>query len=121
MFSHLQIDRPRKLVGFFNEPVIFHCHHYNLFLQQTIEDPDWIDGVSILQISAQEIFYSLLKNAFVTLGIETAAERLATAARMFSFLGFGQLNFEVTEGGGIGQLPLCHGLAREVWRAGEPH
>ncbi|MEN9231195.1 MAG: hypothetical protein Q6L68_09840 [Thermostichus sp. DG02_5_bins_236] len=108
MFSHLQIDRPRKLVGFFNEPVIFHCHHYNLFLQQTIEDPDWIDGVSILQISAQEIFYSLLKNAFVTLGIETAAERLATAARMFSFLGFGQLNFEVTEGGGEVELANSH-------------
>lgn len=99
MFEHLRIDRPRKLVAFFDEPVIFHCHHYNLFLQQTIEDPDWIDGVSILQTSAQEIFYSLLANAFNTLGVQTPAERLATAAQIFSFLGFGRLNFEVTEEG----------------------
>ncbi|MDR7921275.1 hypothetical protein RHK62_03620 [Thermosynechococcus sp. HY213] len=113
MFEHLRIDRPRKLVAFFDEPVIFHCHHYNLFLQQTIEDPDWIDGVSILQTSAQEIFYSLLANAFNTLGVQTPAERLATAAQIFSFLGFGHLNFEVTEEGG--EVELTHSHYAEGW------
>ena len=69
MLEHLHLDRDRKLISLFGEPVIFHCHHYNLFLQQTIENPDWIDGVGILRTAAQEIFYSLLYGAFKALGV----------------------------------------------------
>ena len=84
MLEHLHLDRNRKLISLFGEPVIFHCHHYNLFLQQTIEDPDWIDGVGILRTAAQEIFYSLLYGAFKALGIQETQERLAVAAQIFS-------------------------------------
>lgn len=93
MLEHLRLDRERKLISLFGEPVIFHCHHYNLFLQQTIEDPDWIDGVSILRKAAQEIFYSLLQGAFKTLGVQQAAERLAVASQVFSFLGLGRMRW----------------------------
>ncbi|MFS8880273.1 hypothetical protein NW853_06250, partial [Synechococcus sp. H55.11] len=91
MLEHLRLDRARKLFSLFGEPVIFHCHHYNLFLQQTIEDPNWIDGVSILRTAAQEIFYSLLQGAFKTLGVHQATERLAVACQLFGFLGLGRL------------------------------
>ncbi len=108
MLEHLRLDRERKLISLFGEPVIFHCHHYNLFLQQTIEDPDWIDGVSILRKAAQEIFYSLLQGAFKTLGVQQAAERLAVASQVFSFLGLGRLELQASPSGGEAQLIHSH-------------
>jgi hypothetical protein len=113
MLEHLHLDRDRKLISLFGEPVIFHCHHYNLFLQQTIEDPDWIDGVGILRTAAQEIFYSLLYGAFKALGIQETQERLAVAAQIFSFLGFGRLAFEATPAGG--EVQLTHSHYAEGW------
>lgn len=108
MLEHLRLDRARKLLSLFGEPVIFHCHHYNLFLQQTIEDPNWIDGVSILRTAAQEIFYSLLQGAFKTLGVQQAAERLAVACQLFGFLGLGRLELQASPSGGEAQLTHSH-------------
>lgn len=108
MLEHLQLDRPRKLVAFFGEPVIFHCHHYNLFLQQTIEDPEWMDGVGILQTSAQEIFYSLLQRAYQQLGATTPQSRFQIASAIFSFLGFGRLTLAGNAQGGEAELSHSH-------------
>ncbi|MCS7030327.1 MAG: hypothetical protein NZL92_02180 [Gloeomargarita sp. SKYG116] len=113
MLDCLVVDRPRKLVGLFGEPVIFHCHHYNLFLQQTIEDPDWIDGVGILRQSAQEIFFSLLQGAFQQLEVLRESERWRLARQLFSFLGFGQLEGDISPQGG--ELELRHSHYAEGW------
>ncbi|MEN9216247.1 MAG: hypothetical protein Q6K90_02850 [Gloeomargarita sp. HHBFW_bins_162] len=113
MLEHLVVDRPRKLVGLFGEPVIFHCHHYNLFLQQTIEDPNWIDGVGILRTSAQEVFFSLLQGAFNQLEVVREQERWQVARQLFQFLGFGQLEGEVTPQGA--EVRLQHSHYAEGW------
>ncbi|MEN9223772.1 MAG: hypothetical protein Q6M04_15155, partial [Thermostichus sp. BF3_bins_97] len=113
MLEHLQVDRPRKLVSFWGEPVIFHCHHYNLFLQQTIEDPDWIDGISILRTSAQEIFYSLLQEALAQRGTRDPQACFQVAAEIFAFLGFGRLEITGTAEGG--EVKLYHSHYAEGW------
>ncbi|MEN9226093.1 MAG: hypothetical protein Q6L60_04735 [Thermostichus sp. HHBFW_bins_43] len=113
MLEHLQVDRPRKLVSFWGEPVIFHCHHYNLFLQQTIEDPDWIDGISILRTSAQEIFYSLLHEALTQHRTRDPQVGFQVAAEIFAFLGFGRLEITGTDQGGT--VKLYHSHYAEGW------
>jgi hypothetical protein len=37
-----------------DEPLIFHCHHYNLFLQNTIEDGGAFYNAEKLQVQAAE-------------------------------------------------------------------
>ncbi|MEO0306688.1 MAG: 4-vinyl reductase [Gloeomargarita sp. GMQP_bins_120] len=113
MLEQLIVDRSRKLVGLFGEPVIFHCHHYNLFLQQTIEDPAWIDGVTILRQSAQEIFFSLLQGAFGKLGVTQAAQRWQVARQLFSFLGFGQIDGDISPQGA--DIELRHSHYAQGW------
>ena len=43
-----------------NEPMIFHCHHYNCFLQKSIESAGaYLNIQPILIDSAQEVAYSI--------------------------------------------------------------
>ncbi|MGY2753510.1 hypothetical protein ACVW0Q_001813 [Thermostichus sp. MS-CIW-21] len=37
MLEHLRLDRERKLISLFGEPVIFHCHHYSLLRAQGVQ------------------------------------------------------------------------------------
>ncbi|MFQ5452816.1 MAG: hypothetical protein ACE5D6_01350, partial [Candidatus Zixiibacteriota bacterium] len=42
----LDIEHRRCIVG--DEPMIFHCHHYNTFLQRSIEYAEYIDSKQFL-------------------------------------------------------------------------
>ncbi len=102
------IDKERKLMSLYGEPVIFHCHHYNLFLQQTILDPPFINGIGILQDSSQEINFSQLRAAFIHHNAETVEEKFAIASELFKYQGFGIISFSGNEDGGTANLLSSH-------------
>lgn len=84
-----------------NEPMIFHCHHYNCFLQSSIENTkEYIDVYPILINSAQEVVFNQMRNFFEGKDL-SFREKLNVAATHHKLNGFGTLNFDsITEEGG---------------------
>lgn len=72
------------------EPLVFHCHHYNLALQRLIEDCLGVDDATSLFVrAAEEVAYPFLeRHAEGTLG---HAARLELAVALHAELGFGKL------------------------------
>ena len=79
------------------EPVVFHCNHYNRFLQLVIEDCHYIQRDPILVQSAAEVSFRQLRSAFSEHPDWTPKERLHHAETLYRFCGFGDLP--------LGQLP----------------
>ena len=73
------------------EPMIFHCHHYNTVLQATLEDTrDYIDIYPILVDSAQEIVYSQLTAYFAEANLTDFTDRKGAVEDFFAFCGYGK-------------------------------
>ncbi len=85
-------------VEFFGEPVVLHCHHFNLFLDQTVEDPPYIPGRRILFQNAYEASWCLLSRVQDTLGIPTPEARLQAFLDLFRFLGQGNITLRERKG-----------------------
>ncbi|GIV43159.1 MAG: hypothetical protein KatS3mg035_0282 [Bacteroidia bacterium] len=88
-----------------DEPLVFHCHHYNLFLQNTIEDAEaFVDVQKLLTQSAEYVVFHQCKNlsAQGKLSIEDLV-------RIFSSFGFGKLSIQtMNENGGLITSPYDH-------------
>ena len=74
-----------------HEPVVFHCNHYNRFLQLAIEDCHYIDYRPILIDAATEVSFRQLQHVFRENPQWTIRERLAFAEANYRFCGFGDL------------------------------
>ena len=101
--TNIQIDfSPEKgVASVYGQSMLFHCNHYNRFLQQTIEDPAYIDSEKILLQAAAETVYLQFSELFKKRRALSFQEKLNLAARMFQFAGFGILDFsKVSEKGG---------------------
>lgn len=84
-----------------SQPHIFHCNHYNAFLQRTILDPDYIDCRPLLRDAATAAAYSQLITLMQRREAAGFFERLELAAMLFQHCGFGVLDFStVTDQGG---------------------
>lgn len=89
----------RCIVG--GEPMLFHCHHYNTFLQRSIEDAEYLDSRPFLIGAAAEASYHQLRSYFETYGIKNADDRKAVATELHKWAGFGTLDLRsLTEKGG---------------------
>lgn len=91
-------------------PVVYHCHHFNLFLDQTIDDALGEAGGQLKRLAgrraAAEFLPALMKDAV------TPVERLEIAKAVFANMGHGKLHFDVTaEGGEAHSSTLHYGLA----------
>ncbi|MCS7028690.1 MAG: 4-vinyl reductase [Bacteroidia bacterium] len=85
-----------------NEPMIFHCHHYNLFLQNSIKDAgEFFDTDTLLTQAAEYVAYHQFLELFGPKNEKNAS--LSTLLDAFSLFGFGKLNVEIinTEGGKV--------------------
>jgi hypothetical protein len=93
-------DRNNYVLG--KEPMIFHCHHYNVFLQMSIEETqEYIDARSILTYSAQEVAFSQFEVLFngQDMSIE---EKKGLVERIYKTNGFGLIDLSsCTEEGGV--------------------
>ena len=104
------------------EPVIFHCHHFNLYLQQTILDArNFVRTPDILRKVAESVVYSSLSS----IGGKDEKGRKELAESVFRQNGFGLLDLsQVGEKGGTAYLPQSHFargyLLREGEKADEP-
>jgi hypothetical protein len=85
--AELDTDHRRCIVG--GEPMVFHCHHYNTFLQRSIQDAEYIDSVPFLVGAAAEVSFAQLSQLFGEEGIETPERRTEVAADLFQWAGFG--------------------------------
>jgi hypothetical protein len=90
-------------------PYVYHCHHYNLFHDQTIDDALGEDeGARVRTAAAHNAFRDLLSGVFTKSGATTPVERLGLAQELFSWMGQGRMSLEVTASGGRARSPSLH-------------
>lgn len=82
-------------------PTLFHCHHFNLFLDQTIDDALGAEaGPALRRKAAHEAAYELLSAACGAVGASTPIERITIAQGVFKAMGHGTLDLQLEGGGG---------------------
>lgn len=82
-------------------PAVYHCHHFNLFLDQTIDDALGTErGTELRFRAAREAAGELLRALAEVKGAVTRAERLALAHEVFAMMGHGRLAIDATPTGG---------------------
>ncbi|MEZ4372161.1 MAG: hypothetical protein R3B07_15110 [Polyangiaceae bacterium] len=96
---HYLPEQDLMLLG--KTPVVYHCQHFNLFLDQTIDDAlGPTDGAELRLRAAHEAAYPLIKSVCAAFGASTPAERAHIAERLFSVMGHGTLQADATATGG---------------------
>jgi predicted hydrocarbon binding protein len=87
----------RRVVG--GEPMIRHCHHYNVFLQRSIQDAEYIDSAPILVGAAAEVVFAQLTELLSR--TPDIAARKATVEALYRACGLGLIDLSaLTERGG---------------------
>ena len=82
----------QDLTALAGTPFVYHCHHFNLFHDQTVEDALGDDeAFRVRSQAAQDNAYQLLSGLVAATGAATPAERLELAAATFSWMGQGRL------------------------------
>ncbi|HEY0190388.1 MAG TPA: hypothetical protein VGC42_04650 [Kofleriaceae bacterium] len=90
-------------------PYVFHCHHYNLFHDQTVDDALGEDeGARVRTTAAHNAFRELLGAVFEKSNAHTPAERISLATELFAWMGQGRLSLDVTATGGRARSSSLH-------------
>jgi hypothetical protein len=99
----------QDLMYFGPAPSVYHCHHFNLFLDQTIDDALGFEQGSRLRFQAgREFAGPLLAGVAEQLGATTPAERLELAAKLFAGMGHGRLQLTADATGGKARGSFLH-------------
>ncbi|UJR85792.1 hypothetical protein [Sandaracinus amylolyticus] len=102
-------DRENGTIVIGGSRLVFHCHHYNVFLQRSLEDALGDRAVSIQRRAASEAARTMLERLFAQAPSETFAARMTRAASLFATLGFGRADVsEVTPMGGLVTISPSH-------------
>lgn len=81
-------DHRRCIVG--GEPMVFHCHHYNVTLQRTLIDAaDYADFRPLLVGAAAAIAHAQLGAVFRESGVASIADRSRLVSELYRWAGFG--------------------------------
>lgn len=99
-----------KIIGGMN--TVIHCHHYNSRLQRTIEGNPNIDGKRIIRESAAVVYFDLITNL---INEKNSGKDMSLARDLYSFLGFGTLDFGEIE---TGHIYSDNSHYVEGWRCG---
>jgi hypothetical protein len=90
-------------------PYVYHCHHYNLFHDQTIDDAlGETEGARVRTTAAHTAFRELLGAVFAAAGATTPAERISLATEVFAWMGHGRISLDVSASGGRARSPSLH-------------
>lgn len=105
--SKLAFDPERNVLTLGGERVVFHCHHYNVFLQRSLEEMFGEGAIEMQVDAAAESARRMLAPLFADLsGFEA---RLELASQVFSSNGFGTADLsQLAEYGGRITLPTSH-------------
>lgn len=88
---------------------LFHCHHYNLFHDQTIDDilgP--VAGEKLRQTSAQVAFGNLFRRIAESARLSTQVDRIEVAQSVFSDWGQGRILLQADPRGGKATGQFLH-------------
>lgn len=107
--EHRTYDADQDLMLLAGAPVVYHCHHFNLFLDQTIDDALGSKEGQALRISAaHEFSRDLLLRATHAAGADTHAARVQVAQKLFKAMGHGTLSPQVSAQGGTARGTHLH-------------
>ena len=88
---------------------VYHCHHFNLFHDQTVEDALGEErAFAVRSRAAADAVRPLLAGLSREYGAETPAERLQVAAGLFPWMGHGSLELQADAGGGTARGEHLH-------------
>ncbi|MBI5507995.1 MAG: hypothetical protein HY903_04510 [Deltaproteobacteria bacterium] len=97
------------LMLFGGAPAVYHCHHFNLFLDQTIDDAlGQVAGERLRFSAAREFAHDFLVTACAREGATTPVERISVAQTLFAAMGQGKLQLSVDPAGGQGRGEFLH-------------
>lgn len=83
-------DREAGTIVLGGSRLVFHCHHYNVFLQRSLEDALGERAAIIQRQAACESARTMLERLFAQAPAESLDARLARAAAVFGSCGFGR-------------------------------
>jgi hypothetical protein len=107
--SPLRRYLPEDLMFLAGQPAVYHCHHFNLFLDQTIDDalgPEL--GGRLRTRAAREFSHHLLQAVCAKQGAELPPERLQVALELFRLMGHGRLHLDASPSGGAARGTHLH-------------
>lgn len=115
-FPLLRDDRTGESI-LFGQAMVFHCHHYNVFLQRTIEDPSYIDGKTLLINASEEVVFTQMRDYLAQAKKPVEARKaLEVASQIFRDCGLGVIQFDRADrDGGVVVAPTSHYAVG--WRA----
>lgn len=107
-------DHRRHIVG--GQPMVFHCHHYNTFLQRSIQDATYIDSQPFLVGAAAEVGFTQFTSDRAGSPSTAPEARLAYAAQLYRWAGFGVVDLSglTPDGGEVVATSSHYGSA---WKA----
>jgi V4R domain len=107
-------EHRRCLCG--GEPLVVHCHYYNLFLQRAIQDATYLDSESFLIAAASEVVYAQLKQVFAEHGLGTVDQRTEVSRALHQKQGFGVLDLSAVSPDG-GSVTIANSHYAVGWKA----
>lgn len=102
-------DRSQSLTFVAGVPYVYHCHHYNLFHDQTIDDAlGDAEGRAVRTRAARNAFRTLLENLARAEHASTPVEKVQLAREVFPWMGLGTLDLSTSEYGGSARGSTLH-------------
>lgn len=90
-------------------PVVYHCHHFNLFLDQTVDDALGPEAGQALRARvARDAWTPLLAGVVQRLDLRTPAEREAACLELHALLGHGRMSLQADASGGRAEGEHLH-------------
>ncbi len=97
------------LMSMAGAPAVYHCHHFNLFLDQTIDDAlGNTDGRKLRFAAAREASHDFLRGLFARLRPTTPAEKIQLATETIAKMGHGRLSISADANGGTAVGEFLH-------------
>ena len=108
--KRLSTELPNQDITFLGDSqYVYHCHHFNLFHDQTVEDAlGEAKAYEIRSRAASQAAHQLLAALVQRFGAETPAERLQVASSVFPWMGHGQLELLGEADGGTARGEYLH-------------
>ncbi len=102
---------PHDLTFFAGAPYVYHCHHYNLFHDQTVDDVLGEErGLEVRKNAAHSAFGAFLERIFAKADASTIVEKVQLAQGLISAMGHGGLEIDLESGKATGNF-LHYGFA----------
>ncbi|MEZ4224873.1 MAG: hypothetical protein R3B13_28225 [Polyangiaceae bacterium] len=107
--DHTSLREPHDLTFLARNPYVYHCHHFNLFHDQTIDDVMGEEaGYQRRARAARNAYRPILRGLFERMGASTVPEKLELAQSLFSAMGHGRVSLEAGEGREHGTGSFLH-------------